>query len=300
MKPSLIKAARGPLAGICVFLFLGCFHPQTVYSQGINTNNAYWSELNLTGKIKGKFLYQLDYQFRMQGESDRLRSQLNNERPGLGDEAHGTYNIFAYPFQQVVRPWVHYQMHERVRLSWSPLGWWGTWYPTGVNSVNFQPEFRSTLMLTLTQPLGRVIITQRYRYEFRFFGKELPTDGSAGNDFYDHMTGPENRRGRLRYMARAVIPFNNPKLEPKTYYLNVYDEVFVGIGHNVKPERIFDQNRFFMGLGYKFNPALRVELGYLNQLVPKGPTTDMNHVLQLFVLVDDFNSFFRKKDQSQL
>ena len=105
-------------------------------------------------------------------------------------------------------------------------------------------------------------------------------------------------------MAKAIIPLNRAKMEPGTLYTNIYDEVFVGIGHNTKPERVFDQNRLFLGLGYKFNPAFRLEAGYLNQAIPRGKvgTThnlDMNHVLSIFVIVDDVSLLFRKKEQKQ-
>ncbi|MES2732210.1 MAG: DUF2490 domain-containing protein [Bacteroidota bacterium] len=281
-----------------VGLLLLCFLP--TFGQAprtLNVNNVFWSEVNLSGKIKGKFGYQLDYQFRTQGESDKVRDQVMSKEKGMVEGAHGKYNIVAFPGQQVIRPWISYKLNDKIKVSISPFGWWRTWTPTSDSSLNFQPEFRSTLQLALTQPLGRVTITQRYRYEFRFLGKELPTNGSAGDDYYSGMTDPGSRRGRFRYMVRAIIPLNHQKMEPKTYYIHTYNEILISIGHNVKPERILDQNRAFLGLGYKFSPALRVELGYLNQYIPKGATSDMNNAVQLLFVVDDVNSFFKRKNQ---
>jgi hypothetical protein len=281
-----------------VGLLLLCFLPTFGQSpRTLNVNHAFWTEINLGGKIKGKYGYQLDYQFRSQGESDKIRDQEMSLPSASQDGSHGKYNIFAFPYQQVVRPWVTYQANDKIKVSVSPFGWWGTWTPTGTNSLNFQPEFRSTIQVALSQPMGRVNITQRYRYEFRFFGKELPTDGTKGDDYYAGMADSGSRKGRFRYMLRAIIPLNHQKMEPKTYYINVYNELMIGIGHNVKPERIFDQNRAFLALGYKFSPAFRVELGYLNQYVPKGATSDMNNVVQMFIIVDDLNSFFKRKTE---
>lgn len=266
-----------------------CYVHLNAQTNHFNTNSAFWTEVNISGKIKGKFSYQLDYQFRRQGESDALRDQSQNE---------GNHSFLAYPYQQVIRPWVGYQVTPKFRVSLSPLGWWGTWTPTASSGLKFKPEFRTTLQAMYTQPIGRVALTQRLRYEFRFIGRDLPMDGSIPGDYYSDFDA--NRQGRFRSMTRAIIPLNNTKLETGTVYVNCYEEFFIGIGKNVAPNRDFDQNRFFLGLGYKFSPQFRLEAGYLNQIIPKehtptGRNLDMNHVLQVFVIVEDFNSFFKKK-----
>ena len=47
--------------------------------------------------------------------------------------------------------------------------------------------------------------------------------------------------------------------------------------------RAFDQNRAFLGLGYRWGEGLRVEGGYLNQYdVPaRGRAREVSHVLQV-------------------
>lgn len=265
-----------------------------------NKNQAFWSELNISGRIKNKWSYQVDYQFRRQGRSDKVKQAY--AAGGISD-GNANSGIFTYPSQQVFRPWIAYQASEKLKLSLSPLGWWGTWTPNAAGGLNFQPEFRITTQAIYTHTLGRVTINQRMRYEFRFFGKNLPTDQVDSKDFYQNLTDATTRTGRFRYMIRSYIPLNRKKLEPGTVYLNLYDEALIGVGHNVKPERVFDQNRLFAGVGYKFSPQFRVEAGYLNQLIPRGQSGDkrnfdMNHVFQVFIVIDDFNSFFHKKEKS--
>jgi hypothetical protein len=264
----------------------------------INQNRAFWLEANIGGKIKGKFSYQLDYQFRRQGESDKVKLLRGNQST-TGSHSESS-SLFTYPYQQVVRPWVHYQLSSKLRLSLSPLGWWGTWSPNASGGLNFQPEFRVTAQLTYTKPVGRVSFTSRTRYEFRFFGLDLPTD--SPDNPYTGLTSYHTRKARFRHMARVLVPLNRAKMETGTIYANIYDEVFIGIGHNTKPERVFDQNRAFLGLGYKFSPAFRLEAGYLNQIIPRGHVgttrnVDINHVLSMFIIVDDLGSLLKKKAQ---
>jgi hypothetical protein len=270
---------------------------QDAFAQRYNQNHFLWTELNLVVKTKGRVTFQLDYQFRRQGESESLRSQIQTGAyTNAGEKPRAT--LVAHPAQQVIRPWIQYQLTDKVRISISPLGWWGTWTPLGGTDYKFRPEFRTTFQLNASHALGRVALTQRYRYEFRFLGKDLPMDGSAGDDYYKGITNPENRQGRFRYMLRANIPLTKPKLDAHTLYANISEEAFVSIGHTVKRERVFDQNRFLLGLGYKFSPALCLETGYLNQLVPKGKQIDINHAVQVVLIIDDFAALLPAKKQT--
>uniref|UniRef100_UPI0037BE61AF DUF2490 domain-containing protein n=1 Tax=Flavobacterium sp. TaxID=239 RepID=UPI0037BE61AF len=58
-----------------------------------------------------------------------------------------------------------------------------------------------------------------------------------------------------------------------------YDEVFIGFGENVN-ENVFDQNRIGVLLGYQFNSSLRVEGGYLNQILQLGREVNGSNVFQ--------------------
>ncbi len=51
----------------------------------------------------------------------------------------------------------------------------------------------------------------------------------------------------------------------------------------------FDQNRLFLGFGRAFSDNFALEIGYFNQLQLEkdGEHLDVNHILQVSVLVDD-------------
>lgn len=65
-----------------------------------------------------------------------------------------------------------------------------------------------------------------------------------------------------------------------------YDELFLHLNNTTRSPRGIDQNRIFGGLGYAFNPKVRVEGGYLNQFSPgHGNAAKMNHVFSTSVVV---------------
>ena len=80
-------------------------------------------------------------------------------------------------------------------------------------------------------------------------------------------------------MFRVQLPLKGNTIADKTPYLALYNEIFVGFGKNVN-ENIFDQNRLGMLLGYRFNKTLRVEAGYLNQIVQLGREVNGSNVFQ--------------------
>ena len=101
-------------------------------------------------------------------------------------------------------------------------------------------EFRIWQQVTMNQYLDRLKIEHRYRAEQKWL-----TDGY---------------RNRFRYRLNAMLPLNNAKLVPGTFYLNAYDEVFL---NNKAPH--FERNRFFAGAGYILTPVTTVQAGYVNQ-----------------------------------
>jgi hypothetical protein len=101
-------------------------------------------------------------------------------------------------------------------------------------------EFRVWQQLTIGSYLDRVKFEHRYRAEQRW-----------QNGIY---------RNRFRYRLNVVIPINNRKLVPDTYFLSVFDEVFL---NNKVPH--FERNRFSLALGYQFTKAMSLQAGWLNQ-----------------------------------
>lgn len=104
-------------------------------------------------------------------------------------------------------------------------------------------EHRIYQQFVTKQSFGRFNWGHRYRFEQRFV--------------------EDNYKMRLRYFLNLRVPINKTKLEPGAVYVSGYNEIFM----DVKKESAFDRNRLYGGLGYQINPALKMELGYMNQFM---------------------------------
>jgi len=115
-------------------------------------------------------------------------------------------------------------------------------YVTDENDLGLTPntEFRMWEQMTVNSFLDRVKFEHRYRAEQRWV-----------NGIY---------RNRFRYRLSMVIPLNNKKVSPGTFFIGVFDEVFF---NNKAPH--FERNRFSAGLGYQFDRSFSLQLGWLNQ-----------------------------------
>lgn len=84
---------------------------------------------------------------------------------------------------------------------------------------------------------------------------------------------------RMRYLMRLQLPIGKKKIEDKTLYAALYDEVFIQFGKEVQ-ENIFDQNRLGALLGYKWNKSFRIEGGALLQTLQLGREIGGRNVMQ--------------------
>lgn len=118
------------------------------------------------------------------------------------------------------------------------------------NSNDTSIESRIYQEALIPQKLGnRFYLTHRFRYEQRFVEDQ---------DF----------RTRYRYNLFLNVPINSKELNPKAYYLALYNELFIngqtdiGDGREVQ---FFDRNRTYLGVGYVLNSKIRFQLGWMNQ-----------------------------------
>lgn len=313
---------------ILVFLLTALFNvfaqtPQPVqdfasHPRVFTKRYSFWTEYNLNGSITEdkKWQYSFDYQYRRMADASYIKNG-----------AHA--NIFKDPFQQVFRPWIHYWIKPgAVRLSLSPIGYWITWTPprdaslyTNIDNATGRlsfPEFRTCPQITFISKVGRLEIQNRYRYEFRWLGQRHKSDNVI-SDFGDgYSFGPSGpygsaHRGRLRYMLRFNLPLNNTKIDKNTWYLTAWDELFLNIGRHIPNNKLLDQNRTIVMLGYKFKSEvpIRLEVGYTLQQVYKfdintPPTqpnvtygknnVELNNALQFYVIFEEFHKLFKKRE----
>lgn len=246
-----------------------------------------WFESDILLKLGRGFGTQLDIQVRTAADQE-------------GQLDRNTANIFENPYQFQFRPWLLYDIGSTgVRLGVSPMAYIGQWnYYTGSNTMSV--EARITLQGQYNSRAGRVYLTNRLRYEFRWLGQRVPVNGgwSIPSDANDDLFSAANERGRIRYMLRAWIPLGRSELTPNTWYISTFDEVFIGVGGNVPSTNIFDQNRFYIGIGRQQKSRIRWEVGYMNQVQsrynrpPDYNNVEVNHILATWLFFDDLAKVF--------
>lgn len=233
------------------FIFISC-----VFFNDVNAQNTRISDYNSIGwynyfgtfKVSEKFGVHTEYQFR--------RNEVVTEWQ-----------------QSLLRVGVNYQLHPAIQFR---LGYaWIETFPYGDIPINGMgkdfTEHRIFQMITLTDKVSIVDLSHRFMLEQRWLGTY--SDPSLRvEDNYLFVN-------RLRYMFRLQFPLKGTEIKENTPYLAAYEEVFIGFGQNVN-ENIFDQNRLGILLGYQFNSAVRVEAGYLNQIIQLGREVNGSNVFQ--------------------
>ena len=213
-----------------------------------NHNTIGWYNYFGTFKVSQKFGIHTEYQFRR------------------------TETITEWQ-QSLLRVGVNYQLNPRIQLR---LGYaWIETFPYGEIPINGMgkdfTEHRLFQMATITDKVSIVDLSHRFMLEQRWVGRYSNANLTTEDEF--------PFLNRLRYMFRMQIPLKGKEIKDKTAYLSIYDEVFIGFGKNVN-ENIFDQNRVGILLGYKFSPSIRIEGGYLNQILQLGREVNNRNVFQ--------------------
>lgn len=143
-----------------------------------------------------------------------------------------------------------------------PIAYVYTWnYKYGeqpASSVN--NEHRLWEQVSYKHSVSRFNMSHRLRLEQRFVQDHA---NEEGDDYSVHAN-------RLRYRFMTNIPLNHQKIEPKTYYISVYDEIFYSWGGPVEYHHP-DQNRIFAGLGYQATKLISFQGGFFYQMLIKQP-----------------------------
>lgn len=174
--------------------------------------------------------------------------------------------------QLLLRPSLRRNLGPNVRVS---LGYaFVDTRPYGKLPVAFRfPEHRIFQQLQLSHGAGRVQFAHRYRLEQRWNGRVAAVNGD---------TAVQNwiRTGRVRYLARALVPLQGGTLEPQEWFVNFTNEVMLNFGANIN-QNTFDQNRAQLNVGRRVSRDLRLELGYLEHFVlrPSGRQIERNHTI---------------------
>jgi hypothetical protein len=132
-------------------------------------------------------------------------------------------------------------------------------------------EHRIYEMIQLQEKQKRVELIHRFMFEQRFVGSYSNASLNKEDAF--------RILYRLRYMLRIQIPLKGSEIKDRTPYFGFFNEIFIGFGKNVNAN-VFDQNRISFLLGYKYNKNVKIELGYLNQILQFGRLVNKQNVFQ--------------------
>jgi hypothetical protein len=189
--------------------------------------------------------------------------------------------------QSLLRLGVDYYAKNGVQLT-GGYGWIRT-YQYGQQPIAFDfNEHRIWQQLILKSKAGRFDFQHRYRLEQRFL--ENRVKDASGNYNPDGFSF----RQRVRYRFLVSVPLSRKEMADNTLFLSIYDEPFLGFGKGIS-KNILDQNRFYLALGWRFDPNFNIQLGYLNQYIVKkdGIQAERNHTLQIGMT---YNCDLRKKE----
>lgn len=155
--------------------------------------------------------------------------------------------------QILVRPGITYNLNNKVSATI------GTAYFSHYTVSFIRPEYRGWQQLLFSETFGRVIVNQRFRAEQRFIQK------AVANELIDDYS----YCNRFRYQLSMQLALNRKKIENKTLYLAISDEIIINSGKEIT-NNYFDQNRLAIGLGNKTNEQLNILVSYMNVLIQKA------------------------------
>lgn len=176
------------------------------------------------------------------------------DRLSLLLDTHGRFYDDMHPYLLLFQPGLGYDLGHGL----SAFAGYG--FTPGWNDAReLAEEHRAWEHLVYSTPLGGMTFVSRLRFEERF---------RPGSD-----TGL-----RMRALARLNMPLGLP-IPLQTV---VWDEIFFGLTQPGKwqPDAL-DQNWIWTGLGYPFDRALRLDVGYLGQVVPRKDATTVHHALSI-------------------
>jgi hypothetical protein len=124
-------------------------------------------------------------------------------------------------------------------------------YVDGSDNKETVHENRIFEQFITRQNIKIVAIQHRFRFEQRFIESDFTM--------------------RFRYFLSLNIPLNNKEIIDNTVYLSAYNEIFLNTTNT-----IFDRDRLYGGVGYRFSKTVRLEIGYMNQFLPTTNRDQIN------------------------
>lgn len=210
-----------------------------------------------------------------------------NHNIGLHLDMQLRLSDFITTWQQIFfRPGINYHLNDKMFFNLSYL--YLETFPYGKFPAKSRfPEHAIWESFNLKNQYNKIEWISRYQLEQRFIKTPIAIDS------LNYKIGDAVYSNRFRILNRLSIPFKENSIIDKSFYFTTFDELFINFGKNVA-KNLFDQNRFFAGIGYKIPKTGRLEVGYLAQTILKsdGIKMETNHIFQVAL----FSNFNLKKD----
>lgn len=169
--------------------------------------------------------------------------KINNQWNWHNELQYRNFNFLGDLNQLLLRTGIGYNLTENNNNILLGYGFINSQkYLSNSNEKVGTNEHRVYQQFITRQNFNKVFLQHRYRIEERF----LP------NDF----------QMRFRYFLGINIPINKPKIEKNAYYFSAYNEIFINA-----QQKIFDRNRLYGAIGYVFNKNIKIEAGYMAQIL---------------------------------
>jgi len=240
---SILKAGKHIISVMVLIIYAGPSYSQE--ERLVDNNSIGWYAYTGTLKIKPKLSIHTEYQWRrVDGLKNRQQTLF---RTGIN-----------YAFRKDISLNAGYAFAENLPYGDFP------------NSNAF-PEHRIYEQVVIKNPIGGIDLSHRFTLEKRFVGKVTMPNGIKNTDYIF--------LNRIRYRVRGEIPLHKKEAIKKSWSIIAQDEVFIGWGKSIGTN-IFDQNRLAVLLGYKLNQTIKLEAGYLNQILQQGKRINDKAVFQ--------------------
>lgn len=192
---------------------------------------------------------------------------LGNRFSVVLDFQHRRQDFVNYSNQQVLRPGLAYTLKSSVKFT---LGTALFWHNINGQDPVYRPEVRPYTFVEWKQPLGKIQVTHRFRFELRYNRKTAGAEVLEGYNF----------NYRAGHRLGLSIPLQSQKV--KDLRLEIYDEVLINFGERIRFNYL-DQNRIYAGIKGRLTGRSTFKLGYMYIFVPSGSSVDFvtQHILVL-------------------
>ena len=170
--------------------------------------------------------------------------------------------------QLLIRSAITYHLNEQTRISA------GFAYSSFFQGRNVLHEHRPWMQLQWNQHHHKIQLMQWIRLEQRNRQKAL-------NDSV--VSGSFAQTYRFRFNMMIQYPLVKKTGEAGALFISMNNELMINAGRQVGMN-IFDQNRFFAGLGYQLHKNHLIQAGYMNLFMqqPDGVSFRNLHVLRFY------------------